>query len=478
VSLRIETNSPKLLEEILETIPTEPTPPFQSELTFIAHNISLSYEIDFTRTKEEIEKSVIEKLKTGRENITKDLKFRESYLQECEKHGVIPFSQMEYAFDQGIGIFLPKKYENKLDKSFPPDILIAGIALNSSLAGGKAYRIKVDPHYTNFIKFKEKFLPLLKRNNYFLNFGTITPNSGIEIRIGKECEEHTGVELELNSSGELAKQIKKWFSALKKKYDGGPTPRAKKPKQNYIAQEAHGRTPFGLSEEMLEEPKEATPSENLHCLLQAHYDALKLSVIDPICIATGSDDLRFSKQVYDISDTEDAEEIVKERVKKYKTTIQSFISQHQGMLKSMDDIEEVANIKNTSMVIKRGQEYLRKYEEHIEFINQFKKEKNRDDFLGYPASITQTRSNQQMPVLSVNPNQTYNGAIEAAQKLEETIKKLSPTDKIDFSAINTTETPYSGIELSDIAIKHGFDTSYRGRIEFTINMLEKQGFKL
>jgi hypothetical protein len=476
VNLRIETNNPQLLEEILTTIPIE-HPPAQSDLTFIAHNIILSYEIDFTQTNEEIEKRVIEKLKTGREEITKDLKRREDYLNQCQKHRVIPFSQMEYTFDEKIGIFMPKHYDNRLDRSFMPDILAAGIMLRDSIAGGKAYRIQVRPHYSNFTQFKNMLFPLLKENGYCLNFGKIQINSGAEIKIGKECEERAGAELEVSNSYEYANELKKWFASLRKKYDGGATPRAKKSKKEYVSKEPAETTPFGLSEEMLEKPEGATPSENIHCLLQAHYDALKLSVVDPICIATGSDDLRFSKQLYDVSDTEDAVEIVQERVKKHKTTIQAFINQHQGMLKSIDDIEEAANIKNASMVIKRSQEYLRKYEEHIEFINQFKKEKNKDDFLGYPASITQTRSNQQIPVVTVNPKQTYKGAIEAAQTLEETIKLLSPADKIDFSVINTTDAPYSGIELSDTAIKNGFDTSYRGRIEFTINMLEKEGLK-
>lgn len=231
----------------------------------------------------------------------------------------------------------------------------------------------------------------------------------------------------------------------------------------------------------------ANASEHLHSLLQGHQEALSKSVTDPICVPSPwPDDPRFGKQYYDT--TEDENEgriIVQGRITEHGNILKAFINQHKRMLNLMETIEEAANHKHTERVIQYCKRYQRVYAAHIEFIREAKEKAKHNDpidnFLDYPSTVKTTLTKGyegHILTSAINPQRDYKNAIATAENLELILHHIDTGRPVDFSVIDVTGSPYYGIEISEDFIKNGADTSYRGRIEFTINMLEREGFKL
>lgn len=228
----------------------------------------------------------------------------------------------------------------------------------------------------------------------------------------------------------------------------------------------------------------ANASEHLHSLLQGHQEALSKSVTDPICVPSPwPDDPRFGKQYYDT--TEDENEgriIVQGRITEHGNILKAFINQHKRMLNLMETIEEAANHKHTERVIQYCKRYQRVYAAHIEFIKDFKEKENTtnpiSNFLDYPSAEKTTLTKGHIIPSAVNPQRDYKNAIATAENLELILHHIDSSRPVDFSVINVDGSQYYGIDVGEDFIKSGADTSYRGRIEFTINMLEREGFKL
>jgi len=476
----IEGNSPELFHEIITTMPIDPGPA-HSELIFAAHGIVLSYEHE-GMSETELNRKVMDELRTGRKDYSKDAQRRIPYLKECMEHNVMPFTHAQYDYEKEIAYFKLRKMEFTANRGYPPDFLATEFALQLGLKGGKAHKITVGVPYWGYPEFKNKFYQDLMEKEYKLEKGHLKVNDGIDILIGEEIGyQKTGIELRLwnATNSEHAEQIKKWFNQLAKKYGAGRPPKNQKQTipqtKKQPPQKSNKTTPFELPPEMIESPEKASPSEQLHAMFQAHYDALRISVCDPISIPTGEDNWRFSKIFYDVAeDQEEARWQIQERIKKHSDTIKTFIKQHETLLSYIDNIEEAANTKSVQRVIDNSREYLDTFKEHIEFINQYRGNCSlTEDFLDYPSTIMDTRTKNHIMTIALNPKRNYKGAVEAAEQLEQKIHALTGNE-INFSAINQVDTPY---QAKDELTKGGFDISYRGRIEFVKNMLEKEGLE-
>jgi|GEM_PF-3824466 len=479
----IEGNSPELFHEIITTMPIEPGPA-HSELTFAANGIILSY-VHEGMSETELNRKVMDELRTGRKDYSKDAQRRIPYLNECIEHNVMPFTHAHYDYEKEIAYFKLRKMEFTANRGYPPDFLATEFSLQLGLKGGKAHKLTVGVPYWGYPDFKNKFYQDLKEKEYQIEKGHLKVNDGIDIRIGEEIGyQKTGVELKIwnATNQEHAKQIENWFKELVKKYGANPSPKTKPQKQTIPERKRQStpenkkitNQPFDLLQEALEKPDKAHPSEELHAMFQAHYDALRISVCDPISVPTGSDNWRFAKIFYDMAEeSEDAKWQIQTRIKKHSDTIKTFIQQHDTLLSYIDNIEEAANTKSIQRVIDNSKAYLDTFKAHIEFINKYKDECSaQDDFFDYPSTIMDTRTKNHILTVALNPKRNYKGAVESTEQLEQKINAL--TNEISFSAINQVDTPY---QAKDELTNGGFDSSYRGRIEFVKHMLEKEGLK-
>ncbi|MDO8460744.1 MAG: hypothetical protein Q7S74_06555 [Nanoarchaeota archaeon] len=214
--------------------------------------------------------------------------------------------------------------------------------------------------------------------------------------------------------------------------------------------------------------------------LSSLYEALTLSACDPVVVPSGigSKGLHvFSHMFYDcMEDEEEGFRIMEDRKRIAQEDIVNHFSFHEYAVKAFYSIDELANVNNREGVVNIARELAIQLEQYSGFtgiITEHKTRLEKKAFLNYPVCFRghyfQVPWYTNLAEKSFNPTISESGVITEAIKTRylgnQFLTVQGPIPKITIS-----EGKDSGEGL--------IDTSLRGRLELTKELLRRAGFKI
>ncbi len=210
--------------------------------------------------------------------------------------------------------------------------------------------------------------------------------------------------------------------------------------------------------------------------LNSMYNALTISTTSPVVIPSGISPpgkiSAFSHVFYDAAENEDkALEIMRKRIKLNSGDIAKHLDLHKLMLKLFYDIEESANTSNRNSVSDAVSKLCTCVRDYTRLVAVHLHRPKEEAFLSYPTCIPGhyfvVPSFSIIRELSFNPNQNIHGVIREITDLEELLIDFEiQAEKISIVKVSDALDTGEGIS----------DTSLRGRLELTIELLKRAGY--